>query len=412
MTENQLFNLEKIKELTSSLDGLQAKIHQLNEDSENIKDYTQSVIDNFTSEIFLSQIEEITKIMQTVKSKLEMISNENVANFLFLQENLIKKYKEKNHTKLKKLELHQTQLREIGLHLIEKKKINKTISEISFIPSIEVAQWLEILDSLKQNSLFLKTMKKFELFYENIIKDKLKLELGKIPQNVDNILIKDFEKAFLDDPYITFSDFLQDFESKLTQNERKTKKQYIIELREQEELEKLKKKQEEQREAYKDYLKLSDKAFERKIRKKSREKLGNIKTESKEKKNLELSDEITEKIEKFKSKLDKSFEEKYLIQKDDEKDPLDLIRERKVKKQNRNKIVMRDNIFTVLKVERLEKDMDRECIDTTRNQVIREKKQNRMREIENSKREMIKGKERRKKEEGRRIKESFCLIFL
>ncbi|MFX0030814.1 MAG: hypothetical protein ACFE8B_16495 [Candidatus Hermodarchaeota archaeon] len=337
MIENQLFNLEKIKELTSSLDELQAKTHQLNEHSKKIKVYKQSVIENFTSEIFLSQFEEITKIMLTIKNEIEKISMDNIANFLVLQENLIKKYKEKNHIKLKKLKLNQTQLREIGLYLIEKKKINKSINKISYIPAIEVPQWSEILDSLKQNSLFLKTMKKFEVFYENIIQDKLKLELSKISQNVDNTLIKDFEKAFLDNPYITFSDFLQDFESKLTQKEMKTKRQYITELREQEELEKLKKKQEEQKEAYNDYLKLSDKAFERKLRKKSREKLGNIKTDRKEKKNLELSDEITEKIEKFKSKLDKSFEEKYLIQKDDEQDPLDLIRERKVKKQKEYK---------------------------------------------------------------------------
>lgn len=337
MTENQLFNLEKIKVMTSSLDGLQAKIHQLNEETENVKSYTESVINNLTDETVLSQVEEIVKIMLTVKNKLDKISTDNISNFLFLQENLIKKYKEKNQANLKKLNISQTQLREIGLYLIEKKMVNKTINKISYIPSIEVSQWSEILDSLKKNSLFLNIIKNIKFFYQNIVQNKLKLELGKIPQNVDETIVKVFEKSFLEDPYITFSDFLQDFESKLTQKELKSKKQYISKLKEQEELEKLKKKQEEQREAYDDYLKLSDKAFERKLRKKSREKLGNIKTVNKEKKNLELSEEISEKIEKFKSKLDNSFEEKYLIQKDDEKDPLDLIRERKEKKQKEYK---------------------------------------------------------------------------
>jgi hypothetical protein len=337
MTENQLFNLEKIKELTSTLDVLQAKMHQLNEDSENFNAYKQSIIPNFTNEDLLSQIEEMSELMIAVKGKLEKISMNNVTSFLILQENLIKKYKEKKQRKLKKIELNQARLSEIGLHLIEKRRINKTINKISYIPSIEVPQWSEILDSLKQNSLFRSTIKNFELYYENIIQDKLKLELSRIPKDADQILIKDFEKAFQEDPYITFAGFIQDFESKLTQKELKTKRQFIAKVKEQEELEKLKKTQEEQREAYNDYLKLSDKAFERKTRKKSREKLKDIKTTNKEGKKIEISDEISEKIEKFKSKLDKSFEEKYLIQKEDEIDPLDLIRERKVKKQKEYK---------------------------------------------------------------------------
>ena len=337
MTENQLFNLDKIKEMTSSLDGLQAKVYQLNENTENVKNYTESLINYSTDETFLSQVKEIANIMLTVKNKLEKISKDNISTFLFLQENLIKKYKEKNQAKIKKLNITQAQLREIGLYLIEMKKINKTINKISYIPSIEVSQWSEILDSLKENSLFLKIIKKVKVFYTNIIQDKLKLELSKLPQNVDETIIKAYEKAFLEDPYISFSDFLQNFESTLTQKELKSKREYISKLKEQEELERLKKKQEEQREAYDDYLKLSDKAFERKIRKKSREKLGTIKTVSKKKKNLELSEEISEKIEKFKSKLDNSFEEKYLIQQDDDKDPLDLIRERKEKKQKEYK---------------------------------------------------------------------------
>jgi hypothetical protein len=337
MAENQLFNLEKMKELTSSLDVLQASTHQLNEDSDNFKAYILSVIPNFTSEIFLSQIEEIREIMMAVQDKIEKLSMENVVSFLTLQENLIKKYKEKKHNELKKLDLNQTRLREIGLHLIETRKINKTINKISYIPSIEIAQWSEVLDSLKLNSLFISTMQNFKLYYENIIQDKLKLELSKIPKNADQILIKDFEKAFHEDPYITFTEFIQDFESKLTQKELKTKRQFIAKAKEQEELEKLKKAQEEQREAYNDYLKLSDKAFERKTRKKSREKLKDVKIANKEGKKIEISDEISEKIEKFKSKLDKSFEEKYLIQKEDEIDPLDLIRERKVKKKKEYK---------------------------------------------------------------------------
>lgn len=337
MIESQLFNLEKIKDLTSTIDVLQAKMYQLNEDSESMKVFKQSIIHNFTNEVFLSQLEEITTLMSDIKGILEELSKDNINSFFSLQESLIKKYKEKNQEKLKKLNLNQGLLREIGLYLIERRKINKTLHEISYVPSIEVTQWLEILDSLKQNSLFLRSIKKIELYYENLIQDKLKLEISKIPKDADTSLIKDFGDAFLEDPNITFTEFLQDFESKLTQKELETKKEFIAKVKEREELEKLMKKQEEQKEGYNDYLKLSDKAFERKVRKKAREKLSDIRTTDKEKKEIEFSEEVTEKIENFKSKLAESFEEKYLIQKDDEQDPLDLIRERKIKKEKEYK---------------------------------------------------------------------------
>jgi len=337
MIENQLFNLEKIKSLTSSIDVLQAKLYQLSEDSEQVKAYKQSVIQNFTNEAFLSQVEKITDLMKEIRGMLEKISKHNINIFFRLQESLIKKYKEKNQEKLKNLNLNQEMLKEIGLNLIEERKINKTIHEISYIPSIDFAQWSDILDSLKQNSLFLRTIRKIKLFYETLIQDKLKIEISRIPGDADISLIEDFKTAFLEDPNITFSEFLQDFESDLTQKDLETKKELIAMVKEREELEKLKKKQEEQKEAYKDYLKLSDKAFERKIRKKAREKLSDISTSDKETKKIELSEEVSEKIEKFKSKLGKSFEEKYLIQKDDEQDPLDLIRERKFKKEKEYK---------------------------------------------------------------------------
>ena len=93
MTENQLFNLEKIKELTSSIDVLQEKVHQLNRNSEKLKAYTQSVIQNFSNDAYLSQIDETLKLMLTVNNNLEGVSRNNISIFLGLQESLIKKYK-------------------------------------------------------------------------------------------------------------------------------------------------------------------------------------------------------------------------------------------------------------------------------------------------------------------------------
>ena len=92
-----------------------------------------------------------------------------------------------------------------------------------------------------------------------------------------------------------------------------------------------------QLESYKVYIKLSDKDFKRKMRKKKRESLSDLATEHENTDQIQMSEEITEKIEKFKLKFDSSFDEKYLIKRDDEKDPLDIIRERKERKKKEYK---------------------------------------------------------------------------
>jgi len=250
---------------------------------------------------------------------------------------LIRKYKEINQQKLKKLKLDEEALRRIGLFLIENRKICKFIHKISYTPSLEISQWFEILDSLQENSLFLIIMKKVELYRKNLIKVKLKIEISKIPKDTEPSLVKEYEKAFLEDPELSFKEFHQIIENRLTQQELKEKRIRVKEVKEKEEFEKLKKKQEEHKETYEDYLKLSDSEFDRKRRKKSRGKLKSLPKDAKEMKKLEISDEISEKIEKFKSKFKESFEEKYLIQKDDEKDPIDIVRERKRKKEKEYK---------------------------------------------------------------------------
>jgi len=338
MKENQVFNLEKIKDLTSSIAVLQARTHQLTEQSLKIETWKQSVIESFSEEKFLSQIDIISDLLITVRKKLQKIANENIGRFLNFQEGLIRKYKEINQQKLKKLKLDEEALRKIGLFLIENRKISKLIHKISYIPSLKVSQWIEILDSLQQNSLFLKIMKKIELYRVKLIQDKLKIEVNKIPKDTEASLVKEYEKAFLEDPVLSFKEFLQIIENNLTQQELKEKRILVKEAKEKEELKNLKKKQEEHKETYDDYLKLSDSEFKRKRRKKSREKLKSITNNDKEMKKIEISDEISEKIEKFKSKFGKTFEEKYLIKKDDEQDPLDLVRERKRKKEKEYKL--------------------------------------------------------------------------
>jgi hypothetical protein len=334
--ENQLFNLEKIKDLTSVIDVLQAKIHQLSDISMEIENYKKSVLNNFTEGNIISQIEDITEMVSLIRLNLEKVGNNNINIFLNLQERLFQKYKKNFQDKLKKLNLNQGILREIGLDLIENKQISKTFHKISYTPSIEDIEWLEILEALNENSIFLRIIKNAKNYYEKVIRKKLEIELSKIPKETEDSLIREYEKIFLEKPYITFKEFLEHVEEQSTRKDLTARKDKILRVKEQEELEQLKKKQEEQKETYEDYLKLSDSEFERKIRKKSREKLKNV-TTANERKEMEFSDEVSEKIEKFKSKFNKSFEEKYLVQKDDEQDPIDLIRERRKKKKKEYK---------------------------------------------------------------------------
>ena len=333
MVKTQIFNLERIKVLTSSIGTLQAKLHYSEEITDMSETYTQYIIDNYTDETFIRQIENVRNLIIDIKARIEKVTNENITSFLHFQERLIKKYKEKYQEQLKKIKLDSEFLKNIGLYLIENREISKTINKFSYVHSIEIPQWFEILDSLKQNSLFLKTVNNISKYYKILIDDKLKLELSKIPKETDKSLIQDFKEKFLENPNFNFNEYIQLIEIKLSHQELKTKEKIVSVLKEREEFERLKKRQEEQRDSYDDYFKFSDREFERRIRRKSREKLKPIKTTTNHVGEVEISDEISEKIEKFKSQFNKSFEEKYLIKKDDELDPLDLIRERILKRE-------------------------------------------------------------------------------
>lgn len=334
MIETQLFNLDKIKEITSPIENLQGKISNLEDIFNKFLEYEDRINQNNTCENFLNQIQAVALLLKDITNELIAISNANVNNFLVFQDNLIQKYRDTLKEHLKKLTIDQTFTKNIGISLIESRQISRIIDKFSFLPAISLNQWLELLESLTQNSLFLSVLPKLNKFFELITKKKFEIELNKIPKDIDPVLIKGFETAFLTEP-ITFQDFLKNIENKLTKEELIAKKQIIEKAKEKEKLEELKKKQTEQNQSYQDYFKLSDKEFQRKRRKQSREKLTDFSQQSKNLK--EISKDVAEKIEKFKSKFEDKFEEQFLKQKDDEQDPLEVIRERKKKKEEEYK---------------------------------------------------------------------------
>ena len=56
---------------------------------------------------------------------------------------------------------------------------------------------------------------------------------------------------------------------------------------------------------------------------------------------IEITEVVSEKIENYKSNLKSEFNEKYLIQKDEEQDPITLIRELKKEKEEKYKEYMK-----------------------------------------------------------------------
>ena len=326
--EPTIFNLEKIKEITSPIVGLQGKANFLEKIHEEFVELEKSITVLSYKEEYLNQIQDLTGILNQIKDDLLKISNDNITKFLFFQDNLIKKYKESFKESLKYLNLTENSTRQIGLFLIEKKIISKIIDKSSFISSLALNQWIQLLNSLKNNSLFLSSINKIKEFHNVIMKKRLTAELNKIPEHIDPTLIDDYKKSFFTEEK-TFNRYLQEIESHLSKEELKYKRITTQKIKDKEELDELKKEQDEQfrTSTYQDYIKLSSAEFDRRRRKQRREKLSDLKNLPT--KDIEISEDVAEKIVEYKSQLKKSFEQEYLIQKDEDTDPLDVIRERK-----------------------------------------------------------------------------------
>ena len=330
--ETELFNLEKIKGLTALIKVLQGKVNQVSNSVKSFEDRQQVTTLYHGNDLILKDITKLTKLVNNIDEYLKNISNYNINKFLKLNNYLINKYKQKINDNLKTIDIDNAYLIQIGLSLIESKDISKINDRITYIPSVSIKEWVDLIDALNQNTLFLNSVDNLREYCKVILQNKLKIMLDNIPPNVESDTIEDFKKQFHLTPDITFNKFIQSLERKLTEEELKSKKELLELTKERKEFEELKKKQEEQTESYDSYLKFSNKEFERRLRKQKREKLIDI-SDTGDKKKVELSEEISQKIETFKKKLDKRSEEYLIPLTDSITDPLKLIRERKRKKK-------------------------------------------------------------------------------
>ncbi|MBY9006182.1 MAG: hypothetical protein KGD63_05445 [Candidatus Lokiarchaeota archaeon] len=333
--ESKIFDLDIIKKYFNPIEELQGKLHYLNSFFNKYIALSATFGTNIEKEEIKKSIRESSSNIKNINQKLVEIINNNLNKYIVFQDTLIKKYKDIYAKKLKQTNVDQNFIKSIGLYLIENKQISRIIGKTSYIPSIHLNNWSDLIDSLHNNSLFLSTIQKIDNFYKIIIKKKLKLKISEIPEDIDPIIINDFKKEFLNNPSLNFDVFLRNIENKLSEKEFSKRKNIFKKSREKQKIEELKKTQEEQKKSYEDYFKYSNKEFERRRRKKKREKLSEI-AEKPIKEEI-VDEDIAEKIKKFKSKFGNSFEEKYLIQKDDNEDPLEIIRERKKKKEEEYK---------------------------------------------------------------------------
>ncbi len=330
--ENQLFNHKKIRELTSPVENLQGKVNKINNLVNQFESEKIIVSQYSDNESFLSQITDLTIILESINKNLKNFFNNNINEFLHLKHKLINKYKNDLKNNLKLIDLNKNYTIEIGHSLIEKRSISKIITQISYTSSISINQWLELIDALNQNTIFLSSAEKLQESFLKSIKKRLDYELKKIPNDTPSSIIEEFEQQFNINYELTYEKFLKTIESKLTEEELRVRKEILSKSKQKHEIEELKKKQEGQMETYESYLKFSKKEFERRLRKKKREKLTSVSISGNQKK-LELSDEVIEKIEKFKVKFDKRSEKNYLPKENIDEDPLKIIRERKKKKE-------------------------------------------------------------------------------
>ncbi|MBD3212540.1 MAG: hypothetical protein GF311_08025 [Candidatus Lokiarchaeota archaeon] len=329
--EQKTFDLTFLQNFFTPIDNLEGKLDRLDSKFSQFNKLSEKLDNELSQERLSVQLRKLYETINTINENLVQINQKNLETFLTFQDILVSKYKQLNIDRLEKLDINQEDMKQVGLSLIGNKKTAKIINKASYTPSIEIDDWMDLLDYLRNNSLFISIIEDIETYYEKILERKLAQEISKIPDDFDKNLIEDYKIAFWKNSDLTFERYIRNIQQEQIKREIEKKGESIQEAKKKDELKDLKKKQEEQRKLYEDYLKYSDREFERRRRKEKREKLSEI---AQKPKNQEgISEDVEEKIKKFKSKFENSFEDKYLIQKDETTDPRNIVRTRKKKKE-------------------------------------------------------------------------------
>ncbi|MHA1803738.1 MAG: hypothetical protein ACTSU4_04310 [Promethearchaeota archaeon] len=332
--QTDIFDLNKIKNLTDSFYLIQDKLNVITSESNNFFKYSDDLKPSINDPEVLEQLEDLSELFKMINSNLTNYFENALKRFQEFRDMLIHSYKKDLNSELKNVKEIYTITRTLGLKYIENKKVSKIVRNPSIISSISPSQWLDVIDSLTQNSIFQSINKKFSSFYQSIIKKKIEKKLKTVPQETPPVLIESFKEKLQENISLTFEEFINSLDKQPRSIDLDLGKELPFPYGKEIKPESQERPTDvEPRDIYQEYLKLPKKEFERIKRRKNRPKLSELLKNESPSKEFEISKEISEKIEKFKSKLDKSFQDKYLLQEPDEQDPLELIRKRKKEKK-------------------------------------------------------------------------------
>ena len=298
-----------------------------------IKPFENSDFDIENQDLNENVLDLISKI-EIISEKLINISQQNLNLLLFVQDNLIENYKQRLKESLKIQWLNKENIKNLGNSLIGSKKVSTIKYLITRVQSLTTQEWLNLIESLKYNSQFQGLLKNLKRFYQSNLLKKLNEQLEKFPKDFETSLKEKFKEEFLENPNLTVSSFIKKYSTKAIKNKVKISQTSQQNLKKREELKKLKENQKDYGIDFEEYFQLSEEEFEIKKRRAFRKKLPEIdKSKIDSHKKLEISEDISEKIKKFKLQYDKKFGKKFIYEDKDEKDPIEIIRERKRKKE-------------------------------------------------------------------------------
>jgi len=338
-SENIVLSLEKIKDITNHIELLQGKLNIIKNLYNKFKINLQNLVDK--SEIVdnnnVKYYYVLDNITRTVYTELSKNSEIDLENWLLFKDLLLSEYITSIKTILKVKTLSEGSLKEVGITLVKNKKVSSLLEKAHFIFSIDINLWQKIVDSLKRNPYFLKTLKHIKQFHQNEIERLLFIELKKIPKNIEPKIITEFKKEFRKKK-ISFNEFI--LSSKSEFHERKFVTNGIKEKpkKKEDKLFKSELKQETQFKSYDKLFKLSEDDFQRLKRKKSRKKLNSFSKLEKTDQTLPDKNKITdEKGKALKSTKINSNGKEIKEEIEADIDPLDIIRKRKRKKDEEYK---------------------------------------------------------------------------
>ena len=196
MIEYEIFNLEEIKELIYSFNDLQISRNLLNSLSDDFNTNDIRINNISISKDNLIYFTDFLNSIQSLIDNLIEVTDQNINLFNEFQNSLLLKFKKNYKKKLKELELNKHTLQHLGNSLIKNKHVFKIISNISYVQSIRLNQWFELIDSLKQNSTFNIIIQKLHKFYQDLIEHKLNEQLSTIQGKFDESVINDYKRAF------------------------------------------------------------------------------------------------------------------------------------------------------------------------------------------------------------------------